>query len=1142
MSGKDASLFVIDNSSGELSFANSPDWASPNDNDGNNIYEITISASTVGVSAEQKLNVYIYPESNSIGNDWVELGQSLLGAEGDNFGIDAVISEDGKTVAVGAHNNSDGGEWAGQVKVFRLIEEEWQQIGQDLNGDTPYQWFGYRLSISANGNRIAIWRPGLLTNSQDRVEVYEYIEQNWLQIGEDIVGDNFGDRFGFDIDMNSDGSIVAIGADRSSVNGRWSGEIKIFHFSREGWFQMGESIIGEAEQDGLGHNISLSSSGFSIVAGASVNEFNGENSGFVGVYDFNGDIWVQKGELIRGEEFMAFGNSVDINSRGDVVAFGAQGIYPNGETGGIVKVYEFDGGAWNQNNENILGEYFDDGFGDELSISNDGKVLAVGALGNDDNGERAGHVRIYRHDGNEWVQIGTDLDGDFAGDSFSNQLELNAEGSKLVVAAWGSDENGQGSGKVKVFELNAMPTVAELEVIGDLSVAVDVTATYAFIDLDLDEELGTVYQWYISDNDEGTNKVAIADASSEIYTIQENDLGKYLSVLVTPNDGKSQGVSVESAYVGPIKTGQSITFDVITSKTYGDPNFALSATSDSGLEVAFSSSNTSVATISENEVTIVGAGSTDITASQLGNEQFASAEVSQTLTVTQAALTATAMDKSKTYGDANPEFTITYDGFVNGDDVTSITEPMAETIANATSDVGDYDITLTGGSASNYIITNTNGTLTINERPITITADVKSKVYGEDDPAFTYQITSGSLVNSDEINGELARTAGEDVGDYAINQNTLIAGSNYDLTYYSDNLTINKATLTVTADDKSKVYGEANPDLTITYAGFVNGEDKTAITEPTVSTTATASTGVGTVPITLAGGSSTNYNITNNNGMLSISKADLSASVQDEIINKGDDLPTFKIDYIGFVNGEDETVLTTAPTASTSATSMSDRGTYAIELSDGSADNYEVNTTNGTLTVTGPVYTLPSSISFSEPLVLGDSDSETITIANTGDGELEVTGIAIPAGYSIDQTNFNVSTSASTILTLTFTPTAAQTYAGDITITSNNGDDVIAVTGEGQIVTGVDDESLDLSEVKIYPNPSDKWLTIDLSGSPANQADFILIDSKGEAVWQKQEVKDRVIKLSTIIFPTGFYLLIVETDKGTIVKKVMVQH
>ncbi len=86
-------------------------------------------------------------------------------------------------------------------------------------------------------------------------------------------------------------------------------------------------------------------------------------------------------------------------------------------------------------------------------------------------------------------------------------------------------------------------------------------------------------------------------------------------------------------------------------------------------------------------------------------------------------------------------------------------------------------------------------------------------------------------------------------------------------------MTIVPAALTAKADDKSKIYGQVNPPLTITYTGFVNGDNPAAITAPTISTTATTGTSAGTYQITLSGGAATNYNLTLQNGTLTISRA-----------------------------------------------------------------------------------------------------------------------------------------------------------------------------------------------------------------------------------------------------------------------------
>ena len=90
----------------------------------------------------------------------------------------------------------------------------------------------------------------------------------------------------------------------------------------------------------------------------------------------------------------------------------------------------------------------------------------------------------------------------------------------------------------------------------------------------------------------------------------------------------------------------------------------------------------------------------------------------------------------------------------------------------------------------NYALTFVDGELEITERAITVTAVDKSKVYGEADPALTYEITEGSLAFNDAFNGALSREAGEDVGTYAIGQGTLALNYNYALTFVGANFTI----------------------------------------------------------------------------------------------------------------------------------------------------------------------------------------------------------------------------------------------------------------------------------------------------------------------------------------------------------------
>ncbi len=186
--------------------------------------------------------------------------------------------------------------------------------------------------------------------------------------------------------------------------------------------------------------------------------------------------------------------------------------------------------------------------------------------------------------------------------------------------------------------------------------------------------------------------------------------------------------------------------------------------------------------------------------------------VGANLTITPLAITVTADAQGKVYGDADPALTYTYTPSLVGSDTFSGALSRA-----AGENVGTYAITQgTLALSGNYTITYVGANLTISPLAITVTADAKSKTYGDADPALTYTYTP-SLIGSDTFSGALSRVAGENVGTYAINQGTLALSSNYTITYVGANLTISPLAVTVTADAQSKDYGDADPALTYTY-------------------------------------------------------------------------------------------------------------------------------------------------------------------------------------------------------------------------------------------------------------------------------------------------------------------------------------
>ena len=289
------------------------------------------------------------------------------------------------------------------------------------------------------------------------------------------------------------------------------------------------------------------------------------------------------------------------------------------------------------------------------------------------------------------------------------------------------------------------------------------------------------------------------------------------TVKACKSAGCSGGNLVSSAtFTVAAKQNQTITFtQPTTPQSYGN-TFNITPTSDSGLAVSVGSTGPCTVAAgagSSFDVTMTsGSGNCVLTASQAGNAQFNAAPTVQRTVVAQTrAVTATADPKTRVYGNGDPvlTFQVTSGSLAGADTFSgSLTRAAGES-------VGPYAIQKgTLALSSNYTLTYVGANLTITQRPITVSADAKSKVYGNADPALTYQLTSGTLAFSDSISGALTRAAGESVGQYDITQGTVSAGGNYNLTFVGAKLSVTKRSVEITADAKSKVYGSADPALT----------------------------------------------------------------------------------------------------------------------------------------------------------------------------------------------------------------------------------------------------------------------------------------------------------------------------------------
>jgi len=265
-------------------------------------------------------------------------------------------------------------------------------------------------------------------------------QNNWGQIGQNINGESGGDKSGYSVATSSDGATVAIGAIWNDGNGNASGHVRIYRVGTGGtWTQLGNDIDGEAAYDQSGHSVSLSSDGNTIAIGAPYNNGNTTEGGHVRIYNWDGSLWNQVGQDIDGiytsmaaNEFL--GASVSLNSSGTIVAIGVPYAHTGSTPPGKTRVYQFNGNSWVQLGNDIIGGITSDRFGCSVSISSDGYTVVIGAP--DDKGPGSSpKVRIFHWGGSSWVQVGADIDSYLS--SFGESVSLSKDGNRVAIGSSG---------------------------------------------------------------------------------------------------------------------------------------------------------------------------------------------------------------------------------------------------------------------------------------------------------------------------------------------------------------------------------------------------------------------------------------------------------------------------------------------------------------------------------------------------------------------------------------------------------------------------------------------------------------------------------------------------------------------------------
>lgn len=464
--------------------------------------------------------------------------------------------------------------------------------------------------------------------------------------------------------------------------------------------------------------------------------------------------------------------------------------------------------------------------------------------------------------------------------SLSGSLSLTNNGSLSVgsISANGTTYDGVASTGGSVL-LHASGASA------DLTLQRAVTAAAAGTSLQLIAGRNFVNNFGSSALDAGAGRWLVwsANPADDVRGGLDYDFKHYAATygVTTPAQSSGDGFMYSIApTITPTLTGSvSRVYDGTTDVTLSTANLASTGAID-GDSVALAIANLAGVLDTKNAgsgkqvtaATITMTGASNGAAAVYGYQLATSSASGAIGEITPRALLVTALDASQIYGDANPLFSASYDGFVAGEDASVLSGTLSFSTGGPTSDVGAYAINASGLNTGNYALTYAPGTLTIDPAPLTITASELSKTYGDADPTLSYTVGGAGLRNGDAITGSLVAPTGAaaTAGLHQIGQGTLAATSNYVVTFIPATLSVSPAPLVITPDDQARFMFNANPPLSASGSGWRYGEDFSVVTGLQLSTSAALDSVPGIYAIEASGASAANYSITYQQGQLEV--------------------------------------------------------------------------------------------------------------------------------------------------------------------------------------------------------------------------------------------------------------------------------
>jgi hypothetical protein len=365
------------------------------------------------------------------------------GEASDLFATTLSISSDGTTLVIGAYGEDDNGSSSGAVYVYNYNGSAWSETTKITPSDAAANHnFGIATSLSSDGTTLAIGARG-----GSAVYVYNYDGSAWNQTAKLTSSDGVSNYFGNALNISADGTTIAVGARLDDDIASNSGAVYVFDYNGSAWSEITKLTASDGgASDWFGDSVSLNSDGTTLAVGSYLDDDVASNAGAVYVYDYDGSAWSETTKLTAsdGASSNAFGAALNLSNDGKTLAIGAY----NNASKGAVYVFGYSINSWSQTAKITATDgASSDSFGFSANLNLDATTIAIGAPGDDGKGS----AYVFNYSGGVWSQAHKVTAGDGAASDSFGRVRFSLDGKTLAVGASGDDDNGANSGSVYIF-------------------------------------------------------------------------------------------------------------------------------------------------------------------------------------------------------------------------------------------------------------------------------------------------------------------------------------------------------------------------------------------------------------------------------------------------------------------------------------------------------------------------------------------------------------------------------------------------------------------------------------------------------------------------------------------------------------------